>query len=789
MKKVITLLCILSFALCILSAQEYHYQQGFNGSSIAGWTRTAANTTSLNHTGETFEGSNAVKFDVTCVGADQYLLAPQTANAGILTFWAQRNANGTLMDLHVVKIVNGVETEIQTFDANEFPHKNTGWTKYAVIVNETNNVKIKFYNTIREGNTGWYAIDDIELTVYSEGGDGGDGGGEAECIASVSTNFGDGTWGEVLATQPANGSFPTDTINGFILHKAAVNKASMTCPTGEKHTNRITIARKSEGGYLEFPCFLTLGVLEVHAQVGTAGNYFDLEEEVGGVWTAFGKYYPSKTTDTAFLIPVNNNYPTKMRIVNNTGGGVIIYKIKTTTYQQEQELTVSSTLPEASTTCYWNLTHEVLLKFNKDVVRGTGFILLNTDSISVDSCTIEGNTVKVPVVLTSTISGKSYTMTVRQGNFVQASNTDVKNAVYSFTFQTLKTVATPDGYESVIDINYSTDDIDWQRMDVYYPTNPERPVPLLINMHGGGWNHGEKETQGGFNTYFNMGFAVANVEYRMLGTAKAPAAVEDVRCAMKYMLAHHEEFNIDPTKIVFQGGSAGAHLALTAAYLQHDERFDGGCWDYDGEYKVIACIDKYGPSILDSFLFYGSLVKWIDDSLNNLEFIHSISPAHIVSSRQGDGIPATYIVHGNADSTVPYTQSLMLVDTLEKYNLLYKFYTVPGGGHGGFTKEYNDTINMHIVAFLTQLLQEEATDNQSPQTNDGKKKSKPIVSVSNDVVNILSDNNIKYEMYDITGKKIMTGESKSIQIGNISQGIYLLKIISDGNIFVEKIVK
>ena len=80
------------------------------------------------------------------------------------------------------------------------------------------------------------------------------------------------------------------------------------------------------------------------------------------------------------------------------------------------------------------------------------------------------------------------------------------------------------------------------RMDIYYPTDAVNPVPVVINMHGGGWVSGAKEEQGGFSMYFNQGWAVANVEYRMRNEILAPAAVEDVRGAMQYVLNHAEEF-------------------------------------------------------------------------------------------------------------------------------------------------------------------------------------------------------------------------------------------------------
>ncbi|MDR2511646.1 MAG: alpha/beta hydrolase fold domain-containing protein [Bacteroidales bacterium] len=795
MKKLFITLCSLLLALCShLVAQEYWYQQGFNGSSVPGWTRTCANTTSLNHTGEAFEGANAIKFDATCVGEEQYLLSPTTPNAGILSFWAQRNANSTLMDLHVLKVVDGSETEIQSYDAATFPHKNTGWQKYQIAVNFEENIAFKFYSTIREGNVAWFAIDDIELTKYGENS--GDTA-TSDCISSVNTNFGDGTWGEIYQTQPASGSFPIDTLNGLILNHAAVCKATMNaCPSGVSHTNRIAIDKSANNGYLEFPCFETLGMLEIHAQVGTLGNYFNLEEEVFGTWQPYGQYYPPKATDSAFNIWVNHNYPTKMRIRNNTGGGILIYKIKTTTYQEEQELSIQSTVPEEGGACYYNLTHQVVLNFNKNVITGTGKITLNNDSIDLSECVIEGRKVIVPVTLQGSPSTISYSLKIPQGAFIQTGDT-VKNNPKTLHFSTIKTVAFPANYTSQIDVHYASADSAWQRMDIYYPNNPSEAVPVLINMHGGGWNHGEKEQQGGFNTYFEMGFAVCNVEYRMTGTATAPAAVVDVRSAMRYLVTHKDEYHIDPKRIVYQGGSAGAHLALIGGYLQKDQRYDGEFAEIEDNYKIIAVIDKYGPAHLDSFVHYSSLVDWLGQYANDYDFIHSISPCHVVSARYNETnskstvvseygeIPATYIVHGDADPTVEYEQSLMLVDTLAKYSIHHQFTTIPGGGHGGFSTQYNNQINAEIVAFLTELLQQIATEIK-PNINENLKKNEIIYQFGTIFV---GENVKRIEIFDITGRKLVETSRKSIDISNINSQIVIVKcMMKDGDVRSEKLI-
>src|SRR5688572_9227410 len=75
---------------------------------------------------------------------------------------------------------------------------------------------------------------------------------------------------------------------------------------------------------------------------------------------------------------------------------------------------------------------------------------------------------------------------------------------------TYKSVETPEGFDRQIDVVYTTVK-DWEgRMDIYTPPNKGKATPIVINIHGGGWNKGVKESQTGFNTFFKMNYAVAN---------------------------------------------------------------------------------------------------------------------------------------------------------------------------------------------------------------------------------------------------------------------------------------
>ena len=93
-------------------------------------------------------------------------------------------------------------------------------------------------------------------------------------------------------------------------------------------------------------------------------------------------------------------------------------------------------------------------------------------------------------------------------------------------------------YESVNQIQelvYKKTETRELHLDAYFKKgNSLKPAVVLI--HGGGWKSGSKDTQGGFNPYFKAGFAVANIAYRLSGQATAPAAIEDTRCALIYLI-------------------------------------------------------------------------------------------------------------------------------------------------------------------------------------------------------------------------------------------------------------
>lgn len=268
---------------------------------------------------------------------------------------------------------------------------------------------------------------------------------------------------------------------------------------------------------------------------------------------------------------------------------------------------------------------------------------------------------------------------------------------------TYKPVDLPEGYSAQLNVVYTTVN-GWEgKADFYLPQKNKKPAPIVINIHGGGWNHGVKESQTGFSTFFKAGFAVANIEYRLTGQATAPAAIEDARCALVYIIKHAKNLNIDVNKVVVMGGSAGGHLALMTGLLANNHHFDTNCPGVEN-IKVAAIIDKYGITDVWDWAFgpnirSKSAVNWLGNKAKDSTFVKSVSPIHYVTNNN----PPVFIVHGDADPTVPYQQSVALHKKLLAAGVKTEFVTVPGGLHGKFDKEKNSEINKAIIQFILGL--------------------------------------------------------------------------------------
>ena len=107
-----------------------------------------------------------------------------------------------------------------------------------------------------------------------------------------------------------------------------------------------------------------------------------------------------------------------------------------------------------------------------------------------------------------------------------------------------------------------------QRLDVYLPTTPAPPGGrgAVVLVHGGGWRSGSRAwwaAQG--RRLAARGWVAFSVDYRLAPTHRFPAAIDDVRAAIRWVRTHADDYGVDPDRIALLGGSAGGNLALLAA--------------------------------------------------------------------------------------------------------------------------------------------------------------------------------------------------------------------------------
>ena len=224
-------------------------------------------------------------------------------------------------------------------------------------------------------------------------------------------------------------------------------------------------------------------------------------------------------------------------------------------------------------------------------------------------------------------------------------------------------------------------------MDVATPRpRPASPMPAVIYIHGGGWEHGDR-SGGGFLEQLRpqllaKGFVVASIDYRLAPANRWPAQIVDSKCAVRYLRAHASAYGVDPTRIGAWGGSAGGHLVSMLGTTDANAGFDVGEW-LDQSSRVQAVVDLFGPADLTAG-------GWEKDPTQIVKNVFGV-PAGTTSDVLEKASPVTYvsrddppflILHGDADHSVPASQSQELAAKLTAAGVPAQLVMVHNGPHG-----------------------------------------------------------------------------------------------------------
>jgi acetyl esterase/lipase len=257
--------------------------------------------------------------------------------------------------------------------------------------------------------------------------------------------------------------------------------------------------------------------------------------------------------------------------------------------------------------------------------------------------------------------------------------------------------AAPVDYDIQPNITYAIANNTELKLDLYLPKDRTAAKPTLVLFHGGGWVDGAKERNVMYLLpYLSMGWVVINVEYRLARNSLAPAAVEDCRCSLRWVVYHAKEYNIDTSRIVLTGTSAGGHLSLISGMLPNGNQFDRQCpttgqekWNSpkEPEIKVAAIVNWFGiadvAEIVDGPNAKHYAMEWLGSRSDRMELARLLSPVNYVRA----GLPAIITIHGDQDNVAPYDGAVRLHAALDKAGVPNQLITLKGRSHGGFSRE------------------------------------------------------------------------------------------------------
>lgn len=258
------------------------------------------------------------------------------------------------------------------------------------------------------------------------------------------------------------------------------------------------------------------------------------------------------------------------------------------------------------------------------------------------------------------------------------------------------------------DIEYARPDGISLKLDVFLPEATQRPAPVVVFVHGGGWKNGSKKSGEKNAAWLTQdGIAVVSIDYRLTNVAQWPAQINDCYEAVRWVRKNADTYGFDPDNVGAWGTSAGAHLVALMATRR-----------YVGTEKVSsriqAACDWFGPADLltmppnvvgngrtqedvansNGAKLLGATVRDVPDLAKDASAFHNVS---------GDDCPFL-IMHGDSDTGVPLLQSQRLHRELCRNGVPSELSILKGAGHGG--KQFQTHDSRAIVrTFFSRHLQ------------------------------------------------------------------------------------
>lgn len=241
------------------------------------------------------------------------------------------------------------------------------------------------------------------------------------------------------------------------------------------------------------------------------------------------------------------------------------------------------------------------------------------------------------------------------------------------------------------------------RLDLYRQSATNTPRPAVVYVHGGGWQSGHTRHSGAFENWpavlaslARRGYVVASVEYRLSGEAKFPAAIHDVKNAIKWLRSNAAKYSIDPRQVVIWGGSAGGQLAALAATSCGEPALASEATPSQSD-CVQGLVAWYGVFDLSSIPERGDspLARYLGCAPTQCADTAKLASAitHIDAKD-----PPVLLVHGELDKVVPVGQSRAFDRALQDKGIAAELVVIPGVDHSFVGSSAGDTRKASLLA-------------------------------------------------------------------------------------------
>ena len=258
------------------------------------------------------------------------------------------------------------------------------------------------------------------------------------------------------------------------------------------------------------------------------------------------------------------------------------------------------------------------------------------------------------------------------------------------------------------DVIYATVDGKPLGLDLYLPPGIKSP-PLIVWVHGGAWRMGDKSQYP--KPLLGQGFALASLDFRQSTDARFPAAVHDIKAAIRFLRAKASDYGYRTERFAISGASSGGHLAALVGLTNGHQQLEGTVGDHlDQSSSVQAIVSYFGASNLTSILAQ-STPFGLNVRRPALDLLLGDQPDKVPALAQlaspvthvGKASPPLLLLHGEQDPQMPVNQSLELEGAYKKLGLDVELDVVYGAAHGG-REFYAPEHLQRVTQFLRRTL-------------------------------------------------------------------------------------